>query len=209
MSDTSRAALLTLLVASYDDLKQRLTRRSGSADLADEALQDTFLRLSKATIAEPIRDLNAYLFRVAMSVLSNRRVAERRHYSVVDVDALLNFVDDNPDPERTIEARSGIDALKRAILELPARRREIVVAVFVHEMPLNKVAQRFGVSMRTIQVELKQALAYCAIRLDRLPRRSKAVHRAPTPSGHHDQVSRVPPISERVLVHRLSAGGGR
>jgi RNA polymerase sigma-70 factor (ECF subfamily) len=203
MGDTSRTALLTLLVASYDDLKQRLTRRAGSADLADEALQDTFLRLSKATIAEPIRDLNAYLFRVAMSVLSNRRVAERRHYSRAEIDAFLDLVDDSPGPERIIEARSEIDALKRAILELPLRRREIVVAVFVNEMPLNKVAQRFGVSMRTIQVEIRQALAHCALRLDRVPRRNPA-HRGPILPHESDRASRVPPFCGGVPVHRMS-----
>jgi RNA polymerase sigma-70 factor (ECF subfamily) len=208
MSDTSRAALLTLLVASYDDLRQRLMRRSGSADLAEEALQDTFLRLSKATIAEPIRDLNAYLYRVAVSVLSNRRVAERRHNSAVEIDALFALADDDPGPERVVEARSEIEAFKRAVLELPVRRREIVVAVFVHEMPLSKVAQRFGVSMRTIQVELKQALAYCALRLDRAPRRRKAGRRASNPREQQDQVSLIPSVGER-LLHRLSAGGGR
>ncbi len=117
MSDTNRTALLTLLVASYDDLKQRLTRRAGSADVADEVLslihislcirdrrltrragsadvadevlQDTFLRLNNATVIGPVRDLHAYLFRVAMSVASNRRVAERRRLTVSETDALF------------------------------------------------------------------------------------------------------------------------
>src|SRR5262245_2583439 len=111
MSDTNRTALLTLLVASYDDLKQRLTRRTGSADLANEALQDTFLRLSNTDGIGPVRDLHAYLFRVAMSAISNRRVAERRRRTVSQTDALFDLVDDSPGPERIIEARSEINAL--------------------------------------------------------------------------------------------------
>jgi RNA polymerase sigma-70 factor (ECF subfamily) len=167
MSDTNRTALLTLLVASYDDLRLRLTRRAGSAELADEALQDTFLRLSNATGIGPVRDLKAYLFRVALSVVSNRRVAERRRRTVSEVDAVFDLADDKPGPDRVIEARSEIVALKRIIQELPTRRRQIFIAAFVDETPLRDIADRFGVSIRTVQVELKRALAYCTLRLDR------------------------------------------
>lgn len=166
MSDTNRTALLTLLVASYDDLRMRLTRRAGSVDLADEALQDTFLRLSNATGIGPVRDLRAYLFRVALSVVSNRRVAERRRRMVSEVDAMLDLADDKPGPDRVIEARSEIGALKRVIRDLPARRREIFMAAFVDEVPLKEIAERFGISVRTVQVELKQTLVHCSVHLD-------------------------------------------
>lgn len=167
MSDTNRAALLSLLVASYDDLRSRLVRRAGSAELADEALQDTFLRLSNATGIGPVRDLKAYLFRVALSIVSNRRVAERRRRTVSEGDAVFEMVDDRPGPDRVIEARSEIGALKRVISEMPARRREMFMATFVDEVPLRDTALRFGVSVRTVQVELKQALVHCAARLQR------------------------------------------
>jgi RNA polymerase sigma factor (sigma-70 family) len=167
MSDTNRTALLTLLVASYDDLRSRLARRAGSADLADEALQDTFLRLSNATGIGPVRDLKAYLFRVALSIVSNRRVAERRRRTVSEVDAVFELADDNPGPDRVIEARSEIGALKRVIQDLPSRRRQIFMAAFVDEVPLKQIAERFGISVRTVQVELKQALVHCAMRLNR------------------------------------------
>jgi RNA polymerase sigma-70 factor (ECF subfamily) len=167
MSETNRTALLNLLVASYDDLKQRLTRRSGSADLACEVLQDTFLRLNSASDIGQVKNLNAYLFRVALSVASNRRVAERRHLAVTETDAALHLIDESPDPERIVAARSEIDALKRVIRELPARRREILLAALVDEVPHRKIARRFGISLRTVQVELKQAVMHCAVRLGR------------------------------------------
>ncbi|MGJ4942114.1 RNA polymerase sigma factor [Bradyrhizobium sp. HKCCYLS1011] len=174
MSDTNRAALLSLLVASYDDLRSRLARRAGSAELADEALQDTFLRLSNATGIGPVRDLKAYLFRVALSIVSNRRVAERRRRTIPETDALFDMVDDKPGPDRVIEARSEIGALKQVIQELPSRRREIFMATFVDEVPLRDTAERFGVSVRTVQVELKQALVHCARRLDRTTQASRS-----------------------------------
>lgn len=207
MSDTNRTALLTLLVASYDELKQRLTRRAGSADLADEVLQDTFLRLSNATGIGQVRDLHAYLFRVAMSVATNRRVAERRRFTVSETDALFDLVDESPGPDRIIEARSEIDALKRVIQELPERRREILIATFVDEVPLRKTAQRFSVSVRTVQVELKHALAHCALRLDR-GARTQSAYRPLNSFDQRDRIRHALPLDEVAVVRRWPAGGG-
>ena len=166
MADTNRVALLNLLVTGYADLKRRLTRRLGSADLAAEALQDTYLRVTCAEVGD-VRSPHAYLFRVAVNVAADRRNVESRSLPLSETDALLNIVDDTPGPARVVEARSEIDALKRAIAELPPRRREILIAACMEEVPYRAIAERFGVSVRTVQVEIKQALQYCASRLDR------------------------------------------
>jgi len=210
MSDTNRTALLALLVTSYDDLKQRLTRRAGSADLANEALQDTFLRLSNADGIGPVRDLHAYLFRVAMSAISNRRVAERRRRIAREAEPLFDLPDETPGPDRIIEARSEINALKRSIEELPTRRREIFMAICVEDAPLRLVAERFGVSVRTVQVELKQALAHCAICLDRNARMPGVAFRRRSPFGQRDHAPRVSLGDEgAVLARRWPLGDGR
>jgi RNA polymerase sigma factor (sigma-70 family) len=200
MSETNRTALLHLLVASYDDLKRRLTRRSGSADLADEVLQDTFLRLNSANDIASVKNLHAYLFRVAMSVASNRRVAERRRLTVSEADVLFNLVDENPDPERIIEARSEIDELKRVIKELPARRREILMAVCMDEVPHRTIARQFGISVRTVQVELKHALMHCAVRLGRGVGAARAPRGRLVPFDHRDRARRVQTLDNGILA---------
>ena len=45
MSDSNITSLRDLLLADYTDLDRRLTRRLGSADLASDVLQETYLRL--------------------------------------------------------------------------------------------------------------------------------------------------------------------
>jgi len=167
MVDTHRATLLNLLVLGYEDLKKRLTRRLGSADLAAEALQDTFVRLQCVNEVSAVRSPRAYLFRVALSLAADRRVADSRTLSASETEALLNFIDDTPDPARVIEARSDVEALKRAMDELPPRRREILIAACMEEVPYRAIADRLGISMRTVQVEIRQALKHCALRLGR------------------------------------------
>jgi RNA polymerase sigma-70 factor, ECF subfamily len=179
MIETSRVTLRHLLLRGYDDLKKRLAHRLGSVELAGEALQDTFLRLEHAGNIGVVQRPQAYLYRVALHMAINRRVAENRRLTAAETEALLDIVDEAPDPARTAEARSEVEALKRALLELPPRRREIFVAAWIEEVPPQKIAEHFGLSLRTIQIELKYAREHCALRLGRIeageePRRAAA-----------------------------------
>ncbi|GGF47719.1 ECF sigma factor VreI [Aliidongia dinghuensis] len=166
MAETSQATLRQLFLVGYEDLKRLLTRRLGSSDLAGEALQETYLRLERASIG-PVRSPRAYLYRTALNIATNRRLAENRHLSVSEVETLLNVADDAPDPAQVAEARSEIEALKRAVAELPARRREIFLAAWREELPHQQIAEHHGVTVRTVQIELKHALEHCAQRLGR------------------------------------------
>jgi len=179
MRESSRAALLSALIEGYDELKRRLARRLGSSDLAGEALQDTFLRLECGNDVGTVRSPRAYLFRTALNMAANRRVAENRRVATSEVDALLAVPDDAPDPARIIEARSDIEALERVLRQLPIRQRDIVRATFIEEESMQDIARRYRVTTRTVQIELREALLYCAERLDRpLARRTAARPRA-------------------------------
>jgi RNA polymerase sigma-70 factor (ECF subfamily) len=164
--ETSRATLINLLLTGYEDLKRRLSRRLGSTDLAADALQDTFLRLHSSVEIGPIKSPRAYILRIATRLAADRRRAESLG-GPSDTDLSFDIVDDAPDPERIVEARSEIEVLKRGMMEMPPRRRDILLAVSIDEIPSSTLAKRFGVTKRTIQAELKLALIHCAKQLDR------------------------------------------
>jgi RNA polymerase sigma-70 factor (ECF subfamily) len=176
MTESTRSALINVLVASYDEFRRQLTVRLGSAELACEALQDTFLRLESATTMGPVRKPRAYLLRTAFNLALNRLVAERRRITLAEVDALLEIADDAPDPARIVEARSDIAIIQRALRELSPRRREIVIAACLDDVSLKFLAKRFGVSLRTIQIELKQTLIHLASLLEHDKERESRLH---------------------------------
>lgn len=166
MSDAHRTALQQFLVINYANLSRRLTRRLGSPDAADEALQETYLRLETASVLSSVRNPISYLFRIAVNIAADKRRSEARRLSTDEVDALLDIADENPDPERVTEARSELRALERVLEEMPERRRTIFKAVLIENKPRSELAARFGVSVRTIDVEVQRALEYGARRLE-------------------------------------------
>lgn len=167
MIESSRGVLRDLLLSGYEEFAAWLTRRLGSAELAREALQETYLRLEGGNEIGPVRSPKAYLLRTAINIAINKRVSDRRRLGISETDMLLAIPDEAPDPARSAEARSEIEALTKALNELPERRRQIFLASWIEEVPHPEIARRFGISVRTVQIELKDALEHCAHRLRR------------------------------------------
>jgi RNA polymerase sigma factor (sigma-70 family) len=167
MKDSSITALRRTLLSRYEILARRLTRRLGSADQAAEALQDTFLKLERTKELGPVRNPEAYLLRVALNMAGGRDRAERRRLKSDEIDALLGVADPLPDPETVIIARSELDALRRVLADLPARQCDILLRARVGGETGQALADRYGVTTRTIELELRRALDFCAARIDR------------------------------------------
>ena len=157
MSDSSWPGLRERLLDRYDDLVRRLSRRLGSTDLAREAVHETFLRLQRTDPSEPVRNLDAYLFRTAINIAKNRRKVESRYLTFSETEAMIGIPDEAPDPARVAESRSEMALLSRALEELPPRRRAIFEASWAHGTPHATLAADHGVHLRTIQRELELA----------------------------------------------------
>jgi RNA polymerase sigma-70 factor (ECF subfamily) len=172
MTEATWASLRALLVDRYGEFKHKLARRLGSADLAAETLQETWLRLERPGDPGVLDRPDAYLFRIALNVAADRRDADRRRLALSEVEVLRHLDDDELDPERIAQSRSEIDGLSRALDELTPRCRAIFIAARLDEIPHKLIAERHGISTRMVERELKLALDHCAERLGRIsPRR--------------------------------------
>ena len=159
MSDNGITGLRDFLVRRYDDLKRRLTLHLGSADLAGEALQETWLRLeSSKESSEPVQYPLSYLMRMATNAALDRMRSEKRFLSGEEVEQVLSDLSDPAaGPARTFEARSEAERLAAIIQQMPSRRRNILILIRVDEMPRQEVADRLGVSLSLVDRELKRA----------------------------------------------------
>src|SRR3546814_8850809 len=103
MAEVTWKTLRVVLGERYDDFARLLSRRLGSQDLAEDALQDTFLRLAREGELAPVRDPRGYLYRMAYNIAANRSRTERRRLTVAEADTLLDLIDEAPGPEHIAE----------------------------------------------------------------------------------------------------------
>jgi RNA polymerase sigma factor (sigma-70 family) len=165
MSDTGWASLLQAIVERYDEIKGRLARSLGSQDLADEVMHETYLRLQRSDAIGAIRKPDAFIFRTALNIATDKRREAGRRASLAEILAITQLEDRAQDLSKEMEARLQVEVLKRALAELPPRRRAIFIAARVDGIAHEEIARRFGLSRTMVQKELRRAIGHC---LDRL-----------------------------------------
>lgn len=167
MSETSWDALRQRFLVRYDSFRARLRRRLGSDDLARETLQETWLQLSQSDGTKSVAQPDSYLFGIALNMAATLRRTEGRHASRLEIEAAIEFADEAAGPHETVEALFDIQKLERVIQDLPPRRRAIMLAARIQELPIQTIADSLGLSRRMVEIELKRAIEYCAGRMER------------------------------------------
>jgi RNA polymerase sigma-70 factor (ECF subfamily) len=122
MTDAGLAVLREFLIEQYDDLRSRLTRRMGSEDEASDALHEMYLRLDRSEAVANVCTPTAYLVRMAINIVTDRKRVEKRLGGRIDIETVLDMIDETPGPDRILEGQSDFLALRRAIQELTLRR---------------------------------------------------------------------------------------
>lgn len=150
------------LISNYVELRKRLVRRLGSTDAATEVLHEVYLRLGTADAAGKVHNPDAYLYRAALNVAADVREADHRWVDKATIEALRRRDDCELDPEEIFLAREEWRGLLAALDQLPARRRAIFLAARYEQLRHRQIAARFGVSIDTVDRELKQAFAFLA-----------------------------------------------
>ncbi len=168
MTEVASAGLCALFEAGYLTFRERLKRRLGSADRADEALHDTWLRLASNVNIGEVRNLGAYAYRAALNIAATHRAMETRRGNLTEVSVVWYETGQAIDTEQIAEAQDEIDELEAALAEIPPRRRCIVMLAHVEGISREEIGRRFGISARMVGKEIRHALDHCSERLDRI-----------------------------------------
>ncbi|HET7131315.1 MAG TPA: RNA polymerase sigma factor [Gammaproteobacteria bacterium] len=149
-----RRALLEYLV----DL---LSRRED----AEDVVQETYIRLVNAkTLERSEARARAFMFKTATN-LAYDRFRARRVRGVQSDERLGDLASDAPSPERVVAFEQGVELVKRALLELTPRCRQVFLLRTAEELGYDEIAQRLNVSRRTVEREMQTALELCQERL--------------------------------------------
>lgn len=167
MVKSTRAKLQGSLVERYSQIRDRLAARLGSSDLAGEALHETWLKLNDGAELAPVADPDAYIYRAAINTASNLAASQRRALGSLDIEDIMGVADDAPGPERIAIGRSELAMVWKILGELTPRQRHVFIESFTGDQTHAELAERYGVSVRMIQMDLREAILHCARRTRR------------------------------------------
>ncbi len=173
------------LLANYSHLHKRLTRHLACPDQASDCLHDAWLRLGEMQVTEDVKNLEAYVYRVACNLAIDNLRSSRPWQYVVGLENAMEYVaDDALRPDQIAEVRSELQAVERALNALPRHHHDILLCLRLNDLTRQEVALRHGISLRSVDTMLRQALDHCANQTGQLavggvssPRRGLPQHR--------------------------------
>ena len=150
------------LVERYRPAIWRLARNATGSpeeafDIAQETFVSAFAALPRYDIARPF---GAWLTRIALNKCrdwSRRRAVRRMFEFAMPEGHEAAFADDAASPDRIAEGRAELDAVSRAIAELPTRLKEVLLLRAVEGMSQAETAALLGITEKAVETRLARA----------------------------------------------------
>ena len=162
--------------AAFDDVHQRcngrlfsfLTRLSRRRDVAEDLLEETWLRLAaKAATLRPDTQIDRWLFTVARNLYVSycrSRLLEASH--AADLIGLWPCGSPLPSPFEETASNEFERRVESALASLPASHREVLLLVGVEGLQPTDAAAILGVTPEALRQRLRRARLLLARRLE-------------------------------------------
>lgn len=168
LADTACGANANDLMGTYVQqwalLRKALRKNVGSIDLADEAMQETWIRLAKMQPASMIiHDRKTYILRLAINIAIDLIRKEKRHSSrCISDEALMQAIADTyPSPEQFTADRDQLRQLASALAQLPEKTCAALLMSRCDGLTHAEIAKRLDIGERTVAKYLVTALCHC------------------------------------------------
>ena len=153
--------LKSLFVAHEREIGAFVRRRIGNASDAADIAQEAFLRLARLRDAKAVEDPRGFLFTIAANLTRDhlRRVIRRRPAEAGPPQE--DLVCPLATPEEQLCSQQQQNVLRAAIDQLPDKTRTIFLLYHVEDCSYREIADRLGISPRTVEYHLRQAIIQC------------------------------------------------
>lgn len=166
MTRTSGHSLSRFVELYYEELRQHISQRTGSNTLAEEVIQETWLRAHTSDANIPANP-RAYIYRIANNLAIDliRRESIRKlnnpHISEQTDEIIDQKVSPDPSPEAIAISKQEIAAINQVIEQLPDKCRQAFLLYRSEGLTMREVAMRLTISHKTVEKHIARAMLHC------------------------------------------------
>jgi RNA polymerase sigma-70 factor (ECF subfamily) len=153
----NKQALRQIYERYREDLFTIAVSLIGDRDLAEDCLQDAFVRLAEAAGQLQVRShLKGYLTMAIVNKARDRMRRKKRQVDVLIED--LNIPDPMPHPDAQLVDNEQQQRLLIAMERLPMDQRDVFVLHAQGQLTFRQIAQQQAVSVRTVHSRYRYAI---------------------------------------------------
>jgi RNA polymerase sigma factor (sigma-70 family) len=172
VSDAVLGILMSEYLAMREVLLRFLTARLGEAAAADDVYQELFVRLRAGALPPDIANPRGYLFRMAYNLANEFTRARRRqdardaHWTDTTTHRLgAETIADVTAADDALASRERLKLVMTAIEGLPPKSREVFIQCRVRGLSHREVAEKLGISIKTVEKHMTVALKHLTLAL--------------------------------------------
>lgn len=155
----------------YDDLLAFISHKCGSRSLAEEVVQETWLRAYRTAALMPDNP-RAYVYRMARNLLIDhhrRNILQENLKSIghegISDGATERFCSVKPETtssqEDVFAAKQELQMIANAVDGLPSRCREVFLLYRGQELSMKEISAKLGISVKTVENHITRAMVEC------------------------------------------------
>lgn len=139
----------------YAPLRNFIYFRCGDADLAEDLVQDTFLKLWEMRKNVDKATIKAYLYKIAQNGTINYQRRQQLYYKFI---RKAEFHKETDTPEKIAEMNEYEQKLQNALGLLPEGGREVFLMNRLEDLTYTEISERLGLSVKAIEKRMSKAL---------------------------------------------------
>jgi RNA polymerase sigma-70 factor (ECF subfamily) len=149
------------------ELQAYISRRLGRQE-TDDIVQETYLRLLQYPASDTIQNLRAFLFKTASHLVVDRVRQQRTRSEDLQEEANLDALSSPmPTPDVVTDGALELGRFWDAVAELPVLCRHAFLLNRMDGLTHAEIAQRLGISKKTVERYILKAFDHCYARLGR------------------------------------------
>ncbi|MGF2618238.1 sigma-70 family RNA polymerase sigma factor [Rossellomorea vietnamensis] len=160
MHDEQKLSLETLYRAYAEQLFYYLVKLSGSKEMAEDLVQETFIRATVSLEFSKTDNAKAWLFRVARNVYLDEWRKRKRRERIPFLSRLMKekeMISPYGIPEEEVVRQAGIHEVKELLMHLPEKYRTILYLREYEEFTYKELQSSLELSEAQVKTELFRA----------------------------------------------------
>ncbi len=155
----SQEAFAELFYRYKNSIYNFIYRFVGSSDIADDLLEDTFVKMIKSIDNYQERNkFKQWLFSVANSVTIDYLRKRKKEYAVDSIEDWMDIADDSPSPQVFLEQKEQMNFIEEKIKQLPPKQKQVFLMRQESDLTFREIAKILGCPISTVLSRMHNAV---------------------------------------------------